>query len=96
MKPHKDAESAARAALGCAVLQVIDELPDFSDDPTHMGSVADDLRFAVRLIETLSSKLTKGKDGHERAQQLLLDEQWRFLKPEKIDSASLGDDEVPF
>jgi hypothetical protein len=96
MTPYKDGEAAGLAALGRAVLEIIDELPDFPGDPNHMGAVADDLHFAVRLTETLLRKLTKGEDGHERAQQLLLDEQWRFLKPDKIDPASLGVDEVPF
>jgi hypothetical protein len=96
MKRDEDEKAAALEALRRPVLHVIDALPDYPDDPKNMDSVADDLRFAVRLTESLWSKLTKGEAGHERAQQLLFDQQWRFLKPEKADPASLGDDEVPF
>jgi hypothetical protein len=89
-------EAAGLAALGRAVLQVIDELPDYPSDPEVLKSVEDHLRFAIRLTESLSKKLADGNGDKEWARHLLFDREWRFMKPEKVDPASLGPDEVPF
>src|ERR1700733_8161449 len=95
-KSYDEERAAGLAALGRAVLQVIDELPGYPSDPEALEPVADDLRFAVRLTESLWSKLTDREPDQEWALQFLFDRQWRFLEPDKIDPASLGPDEVSF
>ena len=92
-----DAEDAASlAALGRAVLQVIDGLPSYPVDPQTLPSVADDLCFAVRLTDSLANKLNKAEADQDLASQLLIDRQWRFFEPNNVDPASLDSDEVFF
>ena len=96
VRGYDQKEAAGLAALGRAVLQVIDELPDYPSDPQVLKSVEDHLRFAIRLTESLSNKLADRSDDKDWARQLLFDREWRFTKPEPVDPASLGPDEVPF
>jgi hypothetical protein len=67
-------------ALGRAVLQVIRELPGYPDDPQTLPPVADDLRFAVRLMDSLINKLTKTEADQETALHRLFEHQWRFVE----------------
>lgn len=96
MKRYDDEESIGLMALGRAVLEVLDEMPDYPSNPWDADFVEGDLHFARRLIESLGSKLTHGETGHEWAQHFLCERERRFSDPNKPASASRDDDEVPF
>jgi hypothetical protein len=95
-----DEEAAGFEALGRTVLEVIRALPSYPHDPQTLPSVADDLRFAVRLMDSLINKLTKTEAAQETALHFLFDHEWRFVERPSRPLPTASDDpdapEIPF
>jgi hypothetical protein len=75
-RPYEVAKAATIAALGEALLQVLKELPEYPSDPRKLPSVEDDLRFAVRLTDSIANKLNKDDVDQKTALELLC--RWQF------------------
>jgi hypothetical protein len=100
LRRHADEEAAGLEALGRAVLQVIRALPSYPDDPQTFPPLADDLRFAVRLMGSLRQHLVKTEADQETALHRLNDHEWRFVerpsRPLPTTWDHPDDPEIPF